>query len=81
MISSNYVDGLELRIKDLTAERDALAAQVKQLRDAATPVVNDYFNWLEVNEIDTKDLTPSYQRIFDMMTALNNQLRQAKGGE
>jgi phage-related protein len=69
-------------LKIAIAERDAALAQVEQLRDAAKPVVDDYFNWLEVNEIDTEDLQPSYQRVFDMMTALNNQLRQAaKGGE
>ena len=64
-------------IAAIEAERDAMAVQVEQLRDAANPVVDDYFNWLEVNGIDTEDLQPSYKRIFDMMTALNNQLRLA----
>ena len=36
MNNSNYVDGLELRIKDLTAERNAALAQVEQLRKCLT---------------------------------------------
>jgi hypothetical protein len=47
MISSNYVDGLELRIKELTAERNALVEQVEQLRQAAITAHNAHSDFYE----------------------------------
>ena len=52
-----------------------LMTQVELLRNAAQPIINDYFHWMEVNEVDISELTESYQNVYDMMVNLNGKLK------
>lgn len=64
-------------IERLERENDGLKTQVELLREAAQPIIDDYFNWMEVNDVDIQDLTESYQKVYDMMVNLNKKLLSA----
>ena len=48
MISANYVDGLELRIKELTAERDAALAREAELQTRNLEQLNNCLTALQI---------------------------------
>ena len=52
-----------------------LEAHVEDLLEAAQPIIDHYFNWMEVNEVDVTELTPDFQNVYCMMVDLNGKLR------
>ena len=75
MINPAYVGGLEIHIMELAVERNELKAQVEVLREVAQPIIDHYFNWMEVNEVDVTELTPDFQNVYYMMVNLKVKLR------
>lgn len=80
MISANYVNGLELRIRELTAERNELIQRNAELvamvagRDA---LLNNLSKWIDQLPVPTKSATSWLMRIDGVMKESPNQhLRQ-----
>lgn len=59
---------IEINKKDLKICE--LKAQVEQLRDNASEIVDDYFDYIERYQIDSEDMNSSEKRKYDMMASL-----------
>ena len=54
------------------ADHLALVAQLTALKTAVKPIIVEYFDWVERNQIDIEDCNQSVQELYRHMVALNN---------
>ena len=55
---------------------DKINEQLKSLRAATKPIVDNYFDWLERNQIDVEDCDQLDQELYAQMITLNQALTQ-----